>query len=185
MSKESKLSIICGVMIAIFNMVIQIIIYYKAPKIFGEMYFSLLLMGINVLLYIFFTLYLRKANGGFWTFKFALKYIFLMALMANLIGLLFTTVFYKFIEPNAYHKIIGIVKHSAKVNYAKFGYNKNQIKEALQGVESQFKSQYNPSFTDFLKTLAVSILVAFVLSLVFSGIFKKENKALIINEGAE
>lgn len=173
MDTANKNAVTNGLIIAIINIAIQIVVYYAMPQLFGEMYFSGILMALNILIYVLFTLDLRRKNGEFWPFKVALKAIFLMSLVANTASLVFTSLFYKFIEPGAYNKIIVIITDNVTALYEKMGLNEDQIAKALKDVEKQFQSQYNPSLIDFIKSLAISILVAFAMSLLYAAIFKK------------
>lgn len=162
-----------GLFIAGINIALQIIVYYTMPELFGKMYFSGILMVLNILIYVFFTFDLKKKNGEYWPFKEALKSIFIMSLVANIISLIFTSLFYKFIEPDAYDKIIVIITDNLTTMYEKMGMSEDQITKALKDVEKQFKSQYNPTILDFIKSLGISVLVGFVMSLIFAAIFKK------------
>lgn len=173
MENMNKIAAINGLFIAGINIAIQIIVNYSMPELFGKMYFSGILMGLNILIYVFFTLNLKKKVRLYWPFKVALKAIFSMALVANTVSLIFTSLFYKFIEPGAYDKIIVIVKDSATKMYENMGMSADLIDKALKDVEKQFQSQYNPSIMDFIKSLTISILVGFVMSLIFAAIFKK------------
>ncbi|TAH03270.1 MAG: DUF4199 domain-containing protein [Sphingobacteriales bacterium] len=173
MENMNKISALNGLFIAGINIAIQIIVYYSMPEMFGKMYFSGILMVLNILIYVFFTLDLKKKVGQYWPFKIALKTIFTMALVANTVSLIFTSLFYKFIEPGAYDKIIVIITDSATSMYEKMGMSEDLIEKALKDVEKQFQSQYNPSIMDFIKSLAISILLGFVMSLIFAAIFKK------------
>ena len=169
----NKNAAINGLLIAAINIAVQIIVFYSMPQLFGEMYFSGILMVLNILIYVLFTLNLKKKAGEYWPFKIALKTIFTMALVANTVSLMFTSLFYKFIEPGAYDKIIVIITDSATTMYEKMGMSEDLIEKAIKDVEKQFQSQYNPSIMDFVKSLAISILVGFVMSLIFAAIFKK------------
>lgn len=166
-------AVINGFIIAGINIALQIIVYYTMPELFGKMYFSGILMLINILIYVFFTLDLKKKVAPYWPFKDALKSIFIMALVANTVSLVFTSLFYKFIEPGAYDKIIVIITDNVTLMYEKMGMSEDLIEKALKDVEKQFKSQYNPTILDFIKSLGISILVGFVMSLIFAAIFKK------------
>lgn len=173
MDSSNKNAATNGLFIAGINIAVQIIVYYTMPELFGKMYFSGILMALNILVYVLFSLDLKKKAGQYWPFKNALKAIFTMSLVANSVSLIFTSLFYKFIEPGAYDKIIVIITDNVTEMYEKMGLNEDQIAKALKDVEKQFQSQYNPSIMDFIKSLAISILVGFVMSLIFAAIFKK------------
>lgn len=163
-----------GLIIGALSFVIGILIYYVSPGLMGSTAFGIGMLLISLGFYIYFTLDLRKKIGGFWSFREAMRGIFLMAFIAGLVGALGNFVFYKFIEPGAFDKISGIVSESLYSTYEKFGMDEETIEKTIEKVMEGMKSQFNPSFTDLLKTLGTSVLVQFIMSLIFAAIFKKE-----------
>ena len=74
-----------GVIIGILSIVIGVVTYYVFPQLLGSISFGIGSLVVSLLIYIFFTLDLRKKIGGFWSFREALKGIFLMAFIAGLL----------------------------------------------------------------------------------------------------
>ena len=68
-----------GVIIGILSTVIGVVTFYMFPSLLGSMSFGIGTLAVSLVIYIFFTLDLRKKIGGFWNFREALKGIFLMA----------------------------------------------------------------------------------------------------------
>jgi hypothetical protein len=173
MEKINNLSINNGLVIAIIGVAIQLLTFYAAPAMLGATWFGIV-TGIIVLgVYILFTLDMRKKVGGYWTFKDAFKGLFLMSIVANFTSTAFNYVFYKFIEPGAYEKVIGYVSEGLTVTYEKMGMTQDQIDTALESVVKTLKAQYLPEPLDLLKTAGILILLGVVLSLIFAAIFKK------------
>ena len=86
-----------GIILGILSVAMQIIIYYAFPSIIGSFSFSIIFAIFSLLLYIFFTLDLKKKVGGYWTFKEALKGIFVMSLIGNSLSSVVNFVFFKFL----------------------------------------------------------------------------------------
>lgn len=185
MDNLNKNAINNGVIIAIISIAIQLIIYYAMPSLFGSVGTGIGIWVVLLIIYVLLTLDLRKKIGGFWSFKDALKGIFLMSLIANAGSAVFNFIFYKFLEPNAYDKIIGFVTEGLTGTYEKMGMSQDKVDEAIAQVETSLKSQFQPSILDFLKTLGISILVGFVMSLIFAAIFKKNPPMFAPAEEAE
>mgnify|MGYP002374214911 FL=1 len=164
-----------GVIIGILSTVIGVVTYYVFPSLLGSMSFGIATLVISLLIYVFFTLDLRKKIGGFWTFKEALKGIFLMSFIAGLIYSLANVVFYKFIEPGAFEKIAGFMESGMSQTFENMGMEQEKIDEAVAKQIEGIKAQYDPTFAQFFKNLGIAVIIQFVMSLIFAAIFKKES----------
>lgn len=163
-----------GVIIAILMIAIQLLTYYAAPQLLGATWYGIVITLVSVVIYVLFILDLRKKIGGFWSFKEALKGIFIMSLIANLASSVFNFIFYRFIETGAYEKIKGYVVDGMTSTFESMGLSGDKLDEAVEKTAESLKSQYMPTPVDFLKNLVIAIMVGFVLSLIFAAIFKKE-----------
>jgi len=163
-----------GVIIGILSTVIGVVTYYVFPSLLGSMSFGIGTLVVSLLIYVFFTLDLRKKIGGFWTFKEALKGIFLMSFIAGLIYSLANVVFYKFIEPGAFEKIAGFMESGMSKTFENMGMEQEKIDEAVAKQIEGIKAQYDPTFAQFFKNLGIAVIIQFVMSLIFAAIFKKE-----------
>ena len=163
-----------GVIIGILSTVIGVVTYYVFPSLLGSMSFGIGTLVVSLLIYIFFTLDLRKKIGGFWTFKEALKGIFLMSFIAGLVYSLANVVFYKFIEPGAFEKIAGFMESGMSQTFENMGMEQEKIDEAVAKQIEGIKAQYDPTFAQFFKNLGIAVIIQFVMSLIFAAIFKKE-----------
>lgn len=163
-----------GVIIGILSTVIGVVTYYVFPSLLGSMSFGIGTLVVSLLIYIFFTLDLRKKIGGFWTFKEALKGIFLMSFIAGLIYSLANVVFYKFVEPGAFEKIAGFMESGMSQTFENMGMEQDKIDEAVAKQIEGVKAQYDPTFAQFFKNLGIAVIIQFVMSLIFAAIFKKE-----------
>lgn len=173
-STSNKLAINNGLFIGGISAVLNILIYYIYPQLMGNTIYGIFMMLIALGLYIFFTIDLRKKIGGFWSFKEALKGIFLMSFIAGLVSTFVNFVFYKFIEPGAFEQISSIITENLTVTYEKLGMDQVTIDNTIEKVLESMKSQFNPNFVDLLKSLGIGVLIQFIMSLIFAAIFKKE-----------
>jgi len=163
-----------GVIIGILSTVIGVVTYYVFPSLLGSMSFGIATLVLSLLIYIFFTIDLRKKIGGFWTFREALKGIFLMSFIAGLIYSLANLVFYKFIEPGAFEKIAGFMESGMSKTFENMGMEQEKIDETVAKQIEGIKAQYDPTFAQFFKNLGIAVIIQFVMSLIFAAIFKKE-----------
>lgn len=170
----NNLAIVNGLVIGFITIVIQLASYYFLPHLLGNMFYGVVVMVISLAVYIIFTVDLRKKVGGYWSFREALKGIFLMAFIAGVFSSAVTNLFYKFIEPNAFEKVSGYVLNGLSSTYEKLGMSQDKIDETIGDVESSLKSQYDPTVAQFFRTLSFAILVQFIMSLIFAAVFKKE-----------
>jgi hypothetical protein len=175
METLNKHAINNGVILGILSVALQIIIYYAAPSIIGSFTFSIVLTIFSLLIYIFFTIDLKKKIGGFWSFKEALKGIFIMSLVGNALSSVVNFAFFKFIETDAFEKLAPTIEQQAVANLEKFGVtDQKAIDAAVEQALAQVKSIYQPDLKSFAISFATIIIVGFIMSLIFAAIFKKE-----------
>ncbi|MFA6946137.1 MAG: DUF4199 domain-containing protein [Pedobacter sp.] len=163
-----------GVIIGILSTAIGVVTFYVFPSLLGSMSFGIASLIISLLIYIFFTLDLRKKVGGFWSFREALKAIFMMAFIAGLVYSVANFVFYRFVEPGAFEKISGFMESGMSQTFENMGMEQEKIDEAVAKQIEGMKAQYDPSPAQFFKNLGIAVIVQFVMSLIFAAIFKKE-----------
>lgn len=163
-----------GVIIGTLSVVIGIVTYYMFPSLLGSMSFGIGTLVVSLLIYIFFTLDLRKKIGGYWNFREALKGIFLMAFIAGLLYSVVNYVFYKFVEPDAFETISGHIESGMSKTFENMGMEQDKIDEAVSKQVDTMRAQYDPTPMDFLKNLGIAALIQVVMSLIFAAIFKKE-----------
>jgi len=163
-----------GITIGILSTTIGVVTFYIFPSLLGSISFGIGTLVISLVIYVFFTLDLRKKIGGLWNFREALKGIFLMAFIAGLLYSVVNFAFYKFVEPNAYDKISGYMEAGMTNTLENMGMNQDQIDEAISKQSEGIKAQYDPTPMQFFKNIGVAVIVQFVMSLIFAAIFKKE-----------
>lgn len=170
----NKAAINRGFIIAAISIFISILLYYVSPQSMVSAWFGFGIMFVMLIIYIYFTIDLRKAVGGFWSFKEALRGIFLMSVVAAVIGAVFNFIFYKFIEPSAYDKLAGFATENMTTMFEAMGLPEEKIDESVEESLKGIKDQFNPTPLSFIKSLGTTLLVSFIFSLIFAAIFKKE-----------
>lgn len=178
----NKAAINNGLIIGVIGSMLGIVTYYVSPAMMGSMFYGIGLALISLVLYIVFTLDLRKKIGGYWTFREALKGIFLMAFIAGILSMAVNFFFYKFIEPGAFEKISGYVSAGLSKTYSNMGMDQEQVDATVAKVLESMKSQFDPGIKDLLKNLAIATLVQFIMSLIFAAIFKKNPPIFVSTE---
>jgi len=174
-----------GIIIGILSTAIGVVTFYMFPSLLGSISFGIGSLVVSLVIYIFFSLDLRKKIGGFWNFREALKGIFLMAFVAGLLYSVANFAFYKFVEPNAYDKIAGYMETGMTKTLEGMGMDQDQIDEAISKQSEGIKAQYDPTPMQFLKNLGIAVIVQFVMSLIFAAIFKKEEPVFASTEEEE
>jgi hypothetical protein len=174
-----------GLIIGIISTVVGVVTYYVFPSMLGSMGFGIGAGVVSLLIYIFFTIDLKKKIGGFWNFKEALKGIFLMSFIAGVIYSSVNVIFYKFVEPDAFEKIAGFMEAGMSKTFENMGMEQEQIDEALEKQIEALKEQYNPTIAQFFKNLGIATILQFVMSLIFAAIFKKEAPVFASTEEGE
>jgi hypothetical protein len=162
-----------GLIIGVIGTMLGIVTYYVAPAMMGSMFYGITLTLISLVLYIIFTLDLRKKIGGYWTFREALKGIFLMSFVAGILTMAVNFVFYKFIEPGAFEKISGYVSTGLSSTYSKMGMDQDTIDKTVAKALEAMKGQFDPGIKDLIRNLVVGVLIQFIMSMIFAAIFKK------------
>ena len=171
LNKEAAIN---GVIMGILFSIIGISVFYVAPSLLGSFVFGIALKLVVVLIYIYFTIELRKKNGGYWTFKNALNGIFLMIFIEGLLYALINFAFYRFIEPNAFDVVAGHIESGTTKLLEKMGTEQDQIDEVIAQQVEVLRVAYLPTIGQFFKNLALGVIGQFILALIFAAIFKKE-----------
>ncbi|HCN83342.1 MAG TPA: hypothetical protein DIT07_06930 [Sphingobacteriaceae bacterium] len=170
----NKAAINNGLIIGIIGSVLGILPYYVAPSLMGSLWYGLGIGIISLVIYIVLTFDLRKKIGGYWTFREALRGIFLMAFIAGIIVMIVNNLFFKLIEPGAFAKISGYVQEGLSSTFSKMGMNQDQIDIEVAKAVQRLKAQLDPGPKELLIHLGVSVLIQFIMSLIFAAIFKKD-----------
>lgn len=172
-SNLKKEAIKNGLIWAVINIAIFLIVFYVKPDFMASFTWMLLQIAIGIGLAICFCFILRKATGGFWTFKNALSNIFLMFFIQAIVVFLFTLLFAK-IEPAYVEKMKAITSQSASNMLEKIGTDQELIDEKLAEYEIAMEKQFNPGIGDLILGIGTVAIMYFIAALIFAAIFKRD-----------
>lgn len=177
-----KLAFINGLIWAVINVAIFLITYYVKPNWIGSGFYQAFQLLLGVGLAIYFTLDIRNKVGGYWSFKEALRAIFLMFIMQALIVYAFTIIFGKIIEPDYAVKMKDIMVSNMTTMMEKIGSSQEEIDEAIAKNEETFDNSINPGPKELFIGVAGVIVMYFIGALIFAAIFKKDPPIFVNSE---
>ena len=173
-NQSRSLAVTYGLIWTAVNIVLFLLIYYGMPSAMGSMTYSVIQIAIGIGLAIFFTLKIRKAVGGFWSFSEALKAISILFIIPAVVMYFFTVLFGKFIEPSYAEKMTEITLNATTEMLENFSDDQEVIDKAIADTEASLQKQFDPSFMDVLKSVLMSVVIYFVFALIWAAIFKKD-----------
>jgi len=176
-----KLALTNGLIWAVINIALFLVVYYVKPDLMGSFVFMGLSIVIGIALAVYFCSDLRKKVGGYWSFKEALGAIFLMFFTQALIVFFFTILFGKVLEPEYAVKMKEISEKTATQMFEKMGADQETVDKAMVDMEKSWESQFNPGLTDILKSIAFIAIGYFIGALIFAAIFKKSPPVFVQN----
>ncbi len=169
-----------GAFLGVCLLVLSIASFYfitamaKSPVAFVAIpiIFSFLLPIALVLLFSFSQ---RKKIGGYWSFKQATTGIFIMFFIAYVIQISGRDlVFGKFIEPDMVTKIEASTITATTMVMQSGKSSQQQIDAKVAELKTDFDNQRNVTIAGIIQGIAVSIIFAFVLALIFGALMKRD-----------
>ena len=174
-----------GLIWAAINIVIFLLIYYGVPQLIGSWKQSLLQIITGVGLAIYFTLEIRKQIGGFWTYREAISAIFVLLITPSIILFFFSLAFGKWIEPKYNNIIAEATLNTTTELMEKITTDQELIDKTISDTELALEKQLNPSFIDIVKALGFSVLMYFIIALVWAAIFKRDRPIFLSRSEVE
>lgn len=178
----TSLAVKYGLIWAAINIVIFLLVYYGMPQIMGTWKHSIIQFVVGIGLAIYFTLEIRKQIGGFWSFKEALKNIFILFIIPTIVVYFFSIIFGKWIEPDYPAKITEISLNATTEMMESMTTDQEVIDETIAEMEKGLEKQFNPGIMDILQSIAISALIYFVGALIWAAIFKRDRPVFIARE---
>ena len=117
---------------------------------------------------------LRKNIGGYWTFKQALKSIFIVFLVGWLASFSLNLLYTKVIDPNATEKMQEHIKDTTLTFMKNQGTEQEKLDEEGKKMDEQFAKQNELTPQSVFKNITIAISIIFVFALIFAAIFKRE-----------
>ncbi|MFZ4262663.1 DUF4199 domain-containing protein [Sphingobacterium sp. HJSM2_6] len=172
-----KKTIIYGVLLGVFSLITSVISLYITKTATGLITSAILAGVINYVLFIavavFFTIALRKAIGGYWSFSTALKTIFIMFAINTVISTLGTMMVNQMMPTLQEESIDNTLNLTIEL-LESTGVSDEQIDAKIAEIEQQKEDLANLTIGQQIKGLMVYFLLYFVVALIFAAIFKKE-----------
>lgn len=180
-----KLALNYGLIWAAINIVIFLFAYYAFPQVMGTFTYTVIQIIIGVGLAVYFTLQIRRQIGGFWTFREAISAIFVLFILPSVVVMLFSIAFGKWIDPSYNDFIKESTLNMTTELLEKVSNDQDMIDKTIEETEVALDKQLNPSFVDVLKSLATSVLMYFIISLIWAAIFKRDRPIFLTQSEAE
>lgn len=180
-----KLALNYGLIWAAINIVIFLFAYYAFPQVMGTFTYTVIQIIIGVGLAVYFTLQIRRQIGGFWTFREAISAIFVLFILPSVVVMLFSIAFGKWIDPSYNDFIKESTLNMTTELLEKVSNDQEMIDKTIEETEVALDKQLNPSFVDVLKSLATSVLMYFIISLIWAAIFKRDRPIFLTQSEAE
>lgn len=134
--------------------------------------FSILLPLVLLIIFVF---NLRKKIGGFWNFKQAVTGIFIMLLISfGVQYLLKDIIFANFIEPQMIEKTQAVMTSAVTATLEKSGAKQEDIDKKIDDMQKNFELQKENTLGKRVQSIVISIILLFVVALIFAAFFKKE-----------
>lgn len=161
-----------GIFYGLFSIILTLVIYLVDPTIFGEFWFSFLMMPIPIIFMVLAVRDEKRADDGYILFGNA----FLQSLGVVIIGYLISGVFsyllYNFIDPG----LEDVIKGSIIENMESF---EDMMPE--EAYEKMIEDMENRHFAD-LKSIGLGlvsmIMIGGIFALIIAAIMKKERKGI-------
>ena len=174
-----------GLIWAAINVVVFLFAYYAFPKVMGTFTYTIVQIIIGVGLAVYFTLQIRRQIGGFWTFREAISSIFVLFILPSVIVMLFSIAFGKWIDPTYNDFIKESTLNMTTELLEKVSTDQEMIDKTIEETELALDKQLNPSFVDVLKSLASSVLMYFIIALIWAAIFKRDRPIFLTQSEAD
>jgi hypothetical protein len=122
-----------------------------------------------------FILDLRKQAGGYWVFRQAVTAAFIMFFTAYAIESVGRDViFIKLVEPEMVQKTGQAIINATTTMLEKANTDQTKIDEKVADMQKKFDEQSKQTVGGILQGIVITIILLFVLSLIYGAIFKRE-----------
>jgi hypothetical protein len=195
-SLEKKIRIISvksGLILGVILVALGILSFYYITNVSSSaimfvlvpMLFSLI---VPILVVVFICLNVRKKIGGYWNLRQATTGIFIMFFIGYVIqtaGRDF--IFAKLIEPDMVQKTQDAFLRASATIKSQGGVDPKVIDKNVADIKKGFEDQKNESVGKIIQGVAISIILTFVLAVIFGALFKREPPlyATVIDEGEQ
>ncbi|GAA4791131.1 hypothetical protein GCM10023231_18830 [Olivibacter ginsenosidimutans] len=167
-----------GVSLGILMIVLTILpmYYYASSSSFWMVIIGPMITGflIPLIISVIFTFNLRKRIGGFWTFRQAVSGIFAMFLVAVVLSSIAGFVYEKYVAPDMREHYMRNIENNTITYLENAGVDAEQIDAQVEKIDQEIEKAGDAGIVDTFRGLLISVLVVFVIALIFGALFKKE-----------
>lgn len=170
-----KSGLILGV--AMFVLGIALLFLMQSANSFWTMViiFPLVFLVIGpIVLSVFICRSLRKNIGGYWTFKQALKSIFIVFFVGWLVSFGLNLLYTKVIDTTSTEKMQEHIKETTMTFMKNQNVDQEKLDEESAKMDEQFAKQNELTPKSVFKNITIGISIIFVFALIFAAIFKRE-----------
>lgn len=128
---------------------------------------------IPLVIVIFICINLRKQIGGYWTFKQALKSIFLVFFIGWLFSFSLNLAYTKLVDTSVMEKTQDHMKESFVTFMKKQNIDDEKIDSEVAKLDEQFAKQNEFSAATTFRNITIAVSIIFVIALIFAAIFKR------------
>ncbi|QXU42676.1 DUF4199 domain-containing protein [Pedobacter sp. D749] len=163
--------------IAMFILGIALLFLIQGADSFMTMvivYPLILLVVFPIVVSVFLCRNLRKSIGGYWTFKQALKSIFIVFFVGWLVSFGLNLVYTKVIDTTSTEKMQNHIKEKTLAFMKNQNVDDDKLNEESAKMDEQFAKQNEFTAKSVFKNITIGISIIFVFALIFAAIFKRE-----------
>jgi len=168
-----KASIINALIWAFINIVLFLIVFYAMPNLLSKPAYGIFSFAISLALAIYFIIDLRTKLGGYWLFRVALRYIYLLFFVQMAVTMAFSTAFGKWIEPAYAEARLEDARNQAVERAEQMTSDQEKVDELIAQSEKWSKMFIDPDLKAFTILLGVMAIFYFIGALIFAAIFKR------------
>lgn len=130
---------------------------------------------IPIIIVLIFCFNLRKQIGGYWTFRQAVTGIFIMFLVNYFIQVVGKdVVFAKFVEPDMIPKTEAAMMKGTEAMLKKTGASPAAIAQKKAEIQKKLDEQKDISIGAIIQGYVITLLLLFVLALIFAALLRKD-----------
>lgn len=182
-STIKKEGVTTGVILGVVVTVISIASLYLLVSATSLITAGVISVGLNIIvplvIAVLLIISLRKKIGGYWTFRQALTGIFVSFLVALVISTVVTLAFTKFVEPDIQERTIRNSQNLTIEFLEAQGLPEETIDESIAQFDEQLATATSGGIGQQIKGFFISLIVLFVVALIFAAIFKRERPVFI------
>ncbi|MBE5320366.1 DUF4199 domain-containing protein [Pedobacter sp. MR2016-19] len=170
-----KYGLILGIVFFVFGLISLYLMQSSDSFLIMTIAYPVIFQLIIPLVFvIFLCISLRKQIGGYWTFKQALKSIFLVFFIGWLFSFGLNLAYTKLIDTSIMEKTQDHMKESFVAFMKKQSMEDEKIDKEVAKLDEQFAKQNEFSAKTAFRNITIAVSIIFVIALIFAAIFKRE-----------